>query len=73
MNYLLGVFLLCGAVRLTAGLSGKHKRSHDGLANYLMKHLPTDDNISEGKFFIKRQGKLKITPRIITSWYDSHT
>lgn len=65
MNYLLGALLIFAAFRQLAGLSGKHQRSHDGLANYLMKHLPTDDNISEGKFFIRVSGKLKITPLFI--------
>ena len=64
-NYLLGALLLFGAVRLVAGLSAKHQHSHAGLAKYLMKHLPTDDDTSEGKFFTKKQGKLKMTPLFI--------
>ena len=64
MNYILGAFLLFGAVRLIAGLSGKHRRSHDVLARYLMRLLPTTEDISSGRFIVRQasssgSGKLK--------------
>jgi len=65
MNYLLGVFLIFATFRLVAGLSNKHEHHRSGLASYLMKHLPIDENIEKGKFIVRVQGKLKFTPLFV--------
>ena len=65
MNYLLGAFLIFGTFRLVAGLSDKQEHSRTGLASYLMKHLPTEENLDSGKFITKQQRKLKFTPLFI--------
>jgi len=65
MNYVLGVFLIFATIRLIAGLTNKQDQYRSGLASYLMKHLPIDENIEEGKFIVKKLGKLKFTPLFV--------
>jgi len=65
MNFLLAVLLIFGTFRLVASLANQQTRQRSSLANYLMKHLPTDDNLDNGKFITKSQGKLKFTPLFV--------
>jgi tellurite resistance protein TerC len=65
MNYLLAALLIFGAIRLTAGLSGKQERRQSALARYMMRRLPTVNSTNDGKFFVRKDGKLRLTPLFI--------
>lgn len=65
MNLLMAAILIFAAVRLLANLSKQKHNQHSKLAEFFSKHLPTDEDLADGKFMLRKQGKLKFTPLFI--------